>query len=217
MSIRSDRDEKECLLTERFHKARELDQKWQPKILMPDEDGSIRDIVPLLKPSLLDLAKASTFGYPQGSSFRFHGFFGLQDQDRIIDSIITAALASGSRIRHSRRKQKSSTRLCQIDLFCQLSKIAESEKSKKVHFNENSLQAKCTIIQAEHLPSNRDGKKRTHSVLVKDKDNNDENITPKRRNKVTKIRPDCKSNCCDFKFSIFCSSDHMWYLAFNKS
>ena len=181
---------------------------------MPGLNGALTDIVPLLDPSAIKEAQFFTLGFPKNSSFHFYGYSGIDDTDVITDAIKSAAIMCGSRIRGSRRKAKSSTRVMQVDLYCVKSKW----NSSKMKFNDNSLQGNNTIIQREHQIASRKGRSRSstnkfvHSENCSEEENN---VTPVRRS--TSLRPLEKKNCCNFKFTIFCcSKTNKWYLSYSQ-
>ena len=78
-------------------------------------------------------------------------------------------------------------------------------------FKENTIQATCTIVQREHRASKRDRRKRTLITLVEDESANG---TMTKLNRSTRIRPENKEKRCNFKFTIFCSTENNWYLAY---
>ena len=202
-------------LTDRFERAAAEDQKWMPQIFMPNRNGSMINIVPLLDPSIMEKAQFFEDKFPKSSSFHFVGFHGIDDTDRIVNALKTSAVLSGSRIRASKRNTKSVLRSVQIDLFCNKSK---QNKCSNLSFNQNSIQANNTIIQREHQIASRKGRSRSATnKLVKD-DNMavGEKVSPVR--KSTSMRPLEKKNCCSFGFTIFCASvNQQWYLSYSTA
>ena len=74
---------------------------------MPDHNGNVVNIVPLLDPTQLQEAEFFTNGFPNKSCFLFNGFVGKEAGEILVDAIKTAAVMNGSRVRHSKRNSSS--------------------------------------------------------------------------------------------------------------
>ena len=173
-------------LSNRFQQAVAEDQKWLEQIFMPGTDGSLVNIVPLFDSSPIQEIEFKLAGYPKSSSFLFHEFLGTEDMDRLINSLKSSAAMSGSRIRANKRKMnKNGQKLASVDLFCNKSKF----NSKRQSFNENNIQANCTIIQREHQVASRKGVSRslTNSLVINDSAKKVKSISPIKRS--TSVRP----------------------------
>ena len=199
---------------DRFKNAVDIDQTWQPQICMPDENGNLVDIVPLLNPSPLLACQFKDMGYPKMSSFRFGGFQGISDTNNIIQAIQTTAATYGSRLRGQKRTTKTSLlRLVNVDIICARTRT----KQTQIHvFNDKCIQATNTIIQKEHQTGSRKGRtlSSTNDYVL------DTGAIKKKEKQSTRrstsICPVEKSDCCSFRFSIFCcSKDHKWYLSYS--
>ena len=200
-------------LSDRFQQAVAENRKWAGQIFMPDSNGKLVDIVPFFDPSYIQEIEFQVSGFPKAYSFLFHGYTGIDDTDRLINDLKSSAALSGSRIRASKRKvRKGSNKLASVDLFCNKSK----HNSKRHNFNENNIQANCTIIQREHQIASRKGVSRAQSnaLVVDDSSSPAIIVSPVKRS--TSIRPLDKKNCCSFGFTIFCSSgNNHWYLSYS--
>ena len=181
-----------------------------PQIFMLGHDGKLHDFVPLLDPNHLQLAYISLNQFPKNASFHFSGYNGVDDHDKPLEDIKSSARLMGTKIRCSRRNRVSTTRLSQSDFFCVKSKQYPTSQNKMI-FKENTIQATCTIVQREHRASKRDRRKRTLITLVEDESANG---TMTKLNRSTRIRPENKEKCCNFKFTIFCSTENNWYLTY---
>ena len=195
-------------LSDRFQQAVADDKKWIPSV-----NGNLVNIVPLFDPSAVQEIEFKVSGFPKNSSFIFHGFLGIDDTDRLINALKSSAALSGSRIRASKRKlKKGGKKLVSVDLFCNKSKFNSNRHS----YNENNIQANCTIIQREHKISSRKGVSTalTNSLVIDESVPVTKKVSPVRRSKS--IRPLEKKNCCSFGFTIFCSSaNNIWYLSYS--
>ena len=200
-------------LCDRFQQAVADDQNWLAQIFMPGLNGKLVNIVPFFDPSTIQEIEFKMAGYPKSSSFLFHGFLGIDDTDRLIDALKSSAAMAGSRIRASKRKvKKGGNKSASIDLFCNKSK----HNSKRHSFNENKIQANCTIIQREHQIASRKGVSRatTNSLVLDESLPSVKKVSPIKRS--TSIRPMEKKNCCAFGFTIFCSTvNNLWYLSYS--
>ena len=207
-------DDASLCMSDRLMKAQEKDQKWLAEIFMPDHQGNVVNIVSLLDPTLCQEAEFFTNGFPNKSCFLFNGFVGKEAGETLVDAIKAAAVMNGSRVRHSKRKKSSKTRLVQIDIFCHKSKHNKVNHS----FNDNCVQAVSTIIQREHQIASRKGRSRsaTNKIVRNENLANDEKVTPVKRS--TSIRPTEKGKCCNFSFTIFCAVGSLqWYLSYSKA
>ena len=168
-------------LSDRFQQAVADDKKWIPSV-----NGNLVNIVPLFDPSAVEEIEFKVSGFPKNSSFIFHGFLGIDDTDRLINALKSSAALSGSRIRASKRKlKKGGKKLVSVDLFCNKSKFNSNRHS----YNENNIQANCTIIQREHKISSRKGVSTalTNSLVIDESVPVTKKVSPVRRSKS--IRP----------------------------
>ena len=69
-------------------------------------------------------------GYPRNASFAFNGFHGTKECDIITKALKSSAFDTGSKIRHSTRKEKSTTRRMPIDFFYERGKYFSECKHK---------------------------------------------------------------------------------------
>ena len=186
------------------------ERSWHPEIWMPNHDGILKNFIPLINDNspCHDIQRLQ-LGFPKNATFRFNGYSGAVDKDRITHDIIQSAFGSGSRIRASNRSFQSANRIMSIDFFCIRHKqfIPKNQKA----FKANNIQAVGTIVQKEHSQKNNKGK-RCQSVIVEPEDDTSTEVSTKRR-KTTSIRPLQKEECCQFGFTIFlCKDTNLWYL-----
>ena len=185
---------------ERYLKIKK-ESRWSPVIVMRNCDGVLTDFVPYINTSPTHLIK----GFPKNASFRFSGYDGTADKDRIIYDICQSTFGNGTRIRSSTRSFASKNRSKSIDFFCIRHKhlIVKSEKM----FNENCVQAVGTIVQKEHQIKSVKGKRKSVTC------SNSDSVSPLKKRKTTSYRPIAKNECCPFDFTVFLSEeDNLWFL-----
>ena len=187
---------------------------WKPEVVMPDHEGVLKDIVPFINASPSHVIQCLALGFPKNASFRFNGYIGEMDQERITTDLCQSAFGSGSKIRASKRSFKSKDRTISIDFFC----IRHKRHATKVvnKFKSDSIQAVGTIIQNEHQKKSTKGKRLKSNRVEPEEESVSECSNTSKKRKTTSSRPICNEKCCNFGFTIFlCSKCDMWYLLRN--
>ena len=174
------------------------------------------DIVELLSIATTNASSFATLNtllnYPTGAIFKFTGFKGIRDKQKLSSYIISTAQQHGTSLCNLTSKQYlSKHRLHMFILCCIHHRI--NKNLKKITFKDNQLQATGTICGREHQLSSVKGRSRCSN-------NSFANTTKSALGKgghlikSNRIRPSSTDTQCMFKFCIFCSTeDECWYLA----
>ena len=174
------------------------------------------DIVELLSIATTNASSFATvntlLNYPPGAIFKFTGFKGIRDKQKLSSYIISTAQQHGTSLSNFTSKQStSSSRLHMFILGCIHHRI--NKNLKKITFKDNQLQATGTICGREHQLSSVKGRSRCSN-------NSFANTTKAALGKgghlikSKRICPTSTDTQCMFKFCIFCSTeDECWYLA----
>ena len=171
------------------------------------------DLVPMLNPSSTDISLFIPKSYPNGASFRFHGYNGSKCADQIMTDIKNAATRSGTTLKARRRTRGTKFRKTCIQFSCVKHFLSPSRDQD---YHENCIQQNGTIIQPKHSAASIKGSSRSAKLKRKPlvTQCNGESI---KKNKSTSTMATSLDTKCPFTFHVFLSSvDDLWYLSYTS-
>ena len=170
------------------------------------------DIVKLLSlPSTPDFNYAKELQFPPGTIFKFEGFNGLEQKEKLKNHIISTAQQNGTSLFvYQSQKSRSDLRKHLFVFGCFHHKC--NTTSSKMEFHNDQLQATNTIVVREHQLTSIKGRSRcANNSYANTTQQSIAEEGPVR--KSTRKRPINNESRCMFKFSIICAStDDNWYL-----
>ena len=196
----------------------EAAKTWTPKISFPSTQlilsdnscrvnkNNINSYIDIVK--LLSLTSSTDFNYdatdlqyPTGAIFKFEGFHGLVQKDKLKNHIITTAQQHGTSLSSYHSHNRTTAQHKYIFVF---SCVHHRPNTSKMKFKYGQVQATGTIVAREHQLTSIKGRSRCSNNSYANV--NQQCITdamPVR--KSSRKRPTDKDSRCMFKFSIICA------------
>ena len=200
-----------------------LDSKWTPKILVniapPSFDNKTckeetkTDIVPFMeKPDEEKKCMYKSCDYPDGCSFRFDGYNGKSDCDKLRKYIIQQAKVSSATDLVKGRSNKDVSGDI-VDSFCLQCKHYRISGCKERHFHDEKCQQPGTYVMQEHSTKSVKGFSRCRTKKLTPC--LDGAVPEKKSNKKNTPRPTSAKDQCRFALHVIChSKDQKWYLRY---
>ena len=156
---------------------------------------------------------AAQNNYPKNSIFKFDGYYGLNDKNKLIDDIKASAFKYGTilTISKSNKKEKSNPNF-NIVLGCAHFGDPKVSKIYKKDFLPNKLQQKNTIIQQPHSSTSIKNRSRSATNKLAHSGGKFALKSPEKTR-----RSNSRKCSCDFNISIiFHTETNSWYLKKKK-
>jgi hypothetical protein len=147
-----------------------------------------------------------TYNYPKNALFHFESYDSYLHKDELIQHIKKKATEQGNYlVIKSTKKQSGIDNNYEVVLACQHYGLPKKSTSKKLHFDDNSLQATNTIIEPKHhAPSRKNYSRSSYLKRVTSSSNHDDSKANK-----------CQTLKCGCLFSItifFHHASKRWFL-----